>query len=120
MQSTAIRILLIPSLASATRQIHIGEVKPHAGGAARLSPLITDQTEIPRSGFAAIIHRVVADVIAFVKTVKTRSFDRTDVNEHVFAPLIGLNEAIALLGVEPFDFAGSHLEVSLKCGVRGE
>src|SRR5580693_898497 len=50
----------------------------------------------------------VADLLALVQVADPRPLDRGDVDEDVLRPVIRLDEAVALLGVEPFDGACRH------------
>src|ERR1700694_235310 len=55
---------------------------------------------------AAIGYDLVADLLAFAQRTKSGALYRADVNEHVVATVIRLNEAEALGCVKPFH--GSH------------
>jgi hypothetical protein len=60
-------------------------------------------------GFALIASlKLVAELLPLVEIANARSFDSRDVDKHVLRAIVGLNEAIALLGVEPFHGSGSH------------
>ena len=50
---------------------------------------------------AAVRHDLVRDLLAIPQSGQSSAFNSTDVNEHIGAARGGLNEAIALLGVEP-------------------
>jgi len=50
---------------------------------------------------AALVYDIVANLLAFVETLKSRAFDRADVDERVLAAIVGLDESKAFLGVEP-------------------
>lgn len=52
--------------------------------------------------------KLVAELLALVKIANARSLYSGNVNENVVGPVIGLDEAVALLGVEPFHSSGSH------------
>src|SRR5580658_4301822 len=51
---------------------------------------------------------LVADLLALVQVADPRPLDRGDVHEDILRPVIRLDEAVALLGVEPFDGACRH------------
>lgn len=78
---------------------------PSVIGASRSS-----QRQIFRAAFAP--HPVELDLernlLAFGETRKTRPFDRTDMDEHVIAAVIGLDESEALLTIEPLDCTRRH------------
>src|SRR5437667_3453981 len=46
--------------------------------------------------------------LTLAQIADARAFDCGDVDEHVLRAVLGLDEAIPLLGIEPFDGAGSH------------
>src|SRR6185437_14762682 len=54
-----------------------------------------------------------SDLLAFVEAVQARSFDRTDMNEHVLAALRRLDEPKTLRGVEPLHGTCGHHSLSL-------
>jgi hypothetical protein len=64
--------------------------------------------EIVRRLLTAIADNLIFDRLTFIERTKAGAFNRGDVDEHVFAPALRLNEAIALGRVEPFDGACSH------------
>src|SRR5690349_10010767 len=53
------------------------------------------------------------DLLALVEGTQARAFDGADVHEHVRAPLVGLDEAKALGGVEPLHSTGRHRVIFL-------
>ena len=53
--------------------------------------------------FAAFRLNFIADLLAFIEALQARTFDRTDVDEHVLAAAIGLYKAEPLCGVEPLN-----------------
>src|SRR5215475_13398129 len=55
---------------------------------------------------AAIGDDLVRDLLAFAQRAEAGTLDGADVNEHVLAAVVGLNEAIALGRVKPLH--GSH------------
>src|SRR6185437_7220212 len=67
-----------------------------------------DQREIAGRFLAAIAHDLVLDLLALVEPRQPGALDRRDVDEDVLAAGIRLNEAVALLRVEPLDRTRSH------------
>ena len=61
--------------------------------------------KVGRRHFAAAIHQRECKLLPFGKTGEARLFDRADVNKHIFAAFIALDEAKAFLAVEKFDDA---------------
>src|SRR5690348_16077335 len=57
---------------------------------------------------ASVALDVEADLLAFAEVADARALDRRDVHEHILAAVIRLDEAEALLGVEPFHGAYRH------------
>src|SRR6185437_11469929 len=57
---------------------------------------------------ARIFLQLETDLLAFVKRSQAGAFHCRDVNEDVAAAVVGLDEAEALLAVEPLDCAGRH------------
>ena len=51
---------------------------------------------------------LIIDRLTLIERTKAGMFDSRDMDEHVSAAVLGLNESIALRRVEPFDSAGSH------------
>src|ERR1051326_9392597 len=54
---------------------------------------------------------VEADLLALLQVTEAGALDRRDVNEDVLRAILGLNEAEALRGVEPFDCTDGHLSL---------
>src|SRR5579863_6451524 len=61
-----------------------------------------------RASGALIGDNLVSDFLPFVEVPKPGALDGADVDEHVLAAIIGLDEAEALRCVEPFDGSSSH------------
>ena len=61
-------------------------------------------------GAAAIARRddFEADALAFDQFAQIGAFNGADVNEHILAALIRLNEAVTFGSIEPFDRSDSH------------
>ena len=53
-------------------------------------------------GPLAICDRLVGDFLAFVEIAHSCAFDCADVHKHIFAAVVRLDEAEALLTVKPF------------------
>src|ERR1700722_12973476 len=66
-----------------------------------------DRFQLVRGGFARALvsDQFEADLLTFAKVGHPRAFDRADMNEGVFAAVIGLDEAEPFLRVVPFDCA---------------
>src|SRR5262249_44388528 len=64
--------------------------------------------EIHGRCFSAALFDLILDVLAFIERVQSRALDCGDVNEHVFAATLRLNESIALIRIEPFHRAARH------------
>jgi hypothetical protein len=62
-----------------------------------------------RFASAAILGDLVAHLLAFVQIAQTGALDGADMNEYVTSTLIRLDESEALLGIEPFYDASSHV-----------
>src|SRR6516225_3397576 len=72
--------------------------------------------QIVRRFLTAITDNLIFDRLTFIERAKAGTFDSGDMDEHVSAAVLGLNESIALRRVEPFDSAGSHhglLEINI-------
>jgi hypothetical protein len=61
----------------------------------------------------AVTGDLEAELLAFLQIAHTGPLDGGDVNEHILAAIIRLNEAETLGGIEPFHCAGGHEEPSL-------
>src|SRR5262244_2831531 len=64
--------------------------------------------EIVRRFLAAITDNLIFDHLTLVERTQAGTLDGGDMDEHVSAAVLGLNESIALGRVEPFDSASSH------------
>jgi hypothetical protein len=53
---------------------------------------------------------VEADLLAFDEIAHSSALDSRDVNESISAAVVGLNEAEAFGGIEPFNCASGHCE----------
>src|SRR5215218_2719551 len=51
---------------------------------------------------------VIPDLLTLSEAAHTRTVDGADVHEHILAALVGLDEAITLLFVEPLHSTGRH------------
>src|SRR6185312_1571652 len=73
--------------------------------------------EVDRRQFAALLLNIEADLLAFVETIQSGALDRADMDKHVLAAGIRLDESETLGGVEPLDGACSHgLHPVRECG----
>src|SRR5579863_7383431 len=75
------------------------------GGADRLSG---GQVDGRLAAGLAVAAQFEADLLAFGEVADARAFDRGDVDEHVLAAVIGLDEAVALLRIEPLHGSCRH------------
>jgi hypothetical protein len=66
------------------------------------------------SGFAILL-LLVLDLLAFVQAAQARLLHRTYVDEHVLAALVGLNETVAFLAVEPLHCSCRHIILRKYC-----
>src|SRR6516225_5761176 len=78
----------------------------------RLAP--STRFEIVRRFLAAITDNLIFDHLTLVERTQAGTLDSGDMDEHVSAAVLGLNESIALGRVEPFDDASSHHRL-LEC-----
>src|SRR5271157_1315233 len=71
--------------------------------------------EVAGGGFARALvgDDLEADLLAFAQMRQARALDGADMDEYVLAAVLRLDEAKALLGVEPLD--GSDLHKSFPC-----
>jgi hypothetical protein len=71
---------------------------------------VSDFLELIGGGLAAalVLRDLVAHLLAFAQITQAGALDRADMNENIRASRIGLDEAEALLTIEPFHGAGSH------------
>jgi hypothetical protein len=76
----------------------------------------SDGAQIFCRGFTrlAIGNNLERDLLSFVEPVHACAFDRADVHEYIVAAVIRLNEAEALLAVEPFHGSLRHVAI-LSC-----
>src|SRR5471030_703607 len=65
---------------------------------------------------AALGGDLVGDLLALVQTVHSRALDGADMDEHVLAAFVRLDEAETLGGVEPLDGSFGHHSLSLSGG----
>ena len=63
---------------------------------------------------ALVFFHLEADALAFLKAGETRALNGGDVDEHVRAALLRLDEAEAFLLVEPLYGAGSHVDLVFR------
>jgi len=50
---------------------------------------------------AAVLSQLIADLLAFAQFIQAGTLNGADVNENILRAIIGLNETITLLGIEP-------------------
>src|SRR5271154_4120059 len=66
------------------------------------------QVACRRAAGAFVGDDLVSDFLSLGEVAKPRAFDSADVDEHVLAAVVGLDEAKALRCVEPFYGSSSH------------
>ena len=64
-----------------------------------------------------VLFELEGELVAFVHRAHARLFNGADVKKHVGSAIIGLNEAIALRGVEPLHCSGRH-SLLISCSLR--
>src|SRR5262249_367958 len=74
-----------------------------------MKPSRSTRFEIVRRLLAAVADNLVIDDLTLVERSQAGALHRGDMDEHVSAAALRLNETIALRRVEPFHSAGSHL-----------
>ena len=80
------------------------------------SALRLDGAQIGRRGLSALGHNVERDLLSLVEAAHPGAFDSANVDEHVLAAVIRLDEAEAPLAVEPL--YGSLRLISLLSSVH--
>src|SRR5665213_1803088 len=58
---------------------------------------------------AAVLLQFIGQALAFIEGAQVRTLDGGDVHEHVLAAVFGLDEAVALAGVEPLHSTDGHV-----------
>jgi hypothetical protein len=77
----------------------------------------SDRLQIRRRGLALLAtFEVEANLLALIEARQASALDRRYVDENIFRAIIRLNEAVSLLGIEPFDRAFRHRVFSLQSG----
>jgi hypothetical protein len=71
-------------------------------------PSALTNLDILGRGLTAITDDLIFDRLTLIERTKAGTFDSGDMDEHVSAAILGLNESITLRRVEPFDRACSH------------
>ena len=56
----------------------------------------------------AALGQFVLDLLVVLEALEAGALDGADVDEHVLAPVLGLDETVALGGVEPLHLSGRH------------
>src|SRR6185437_489709 len=62
--------------------------------------------------------KLVAELLAFVEVAHPGPLDGRDMDEHVLRAVVGLDEAVALLGVEPLYGSGSNSKPFVRTNRR--
>jgi hypothetical protein len=79
----------------------------------------SDHLEMTGARLAALGDQLIADLLRLVEGRQTSALDGADVNEHVLRAVIRLDEAEALLGIEPLNFACRHIGNLSSCEQTG-
>src|ERR1700754_1819354 len=70
--------------------------------------------EIDGGVLAAVLLDLIGDLLAFVQAVQASPLDGADMDEHVLAAAVRLNEAKTLGGIKPLDRACRHVRYLLR------
>src|SRR6516165_11599710 len=101
-----------PAFSTCRRPLHrrlVESEKPTASP--QRSPKLTDRSfdlEIHRRCFAAVFFDLILNLLPLVERAQSSTLDRRDVDEHVPAAPLRLNESIALGRIEPLYRAARH------------
>src|SRR5262249_50441183 len=80
-------------------------------------PRASDGLQVNRRCLAALaLLQVKADLLSLIEACEPGALDRRDVDEHILRSIARLDEAVSLLGIEPFDRAFRHRVTSLHFG----
>lgn len=71
-------------------------------------PFQLAQLDVTRRLLAAFKFDIIADLLSFIQTVESGLLNSRDMDKDVLAACLRLDEPIALLRVEPFDYADRH------------
>ena len=77
------------------------------------NPAASGGLEVRRRLLAPLRHHLESDPLVLGEVPQPGCLHRRDVHEHVLAATLGLDEAVALLGVEPLHGAGGHATLPL-------
>jgi len=67
------------------------------------------ERQVIRGLLATLADHLVANLLPLIQRAETGPLHRRDVNEHILAAVIGLDETEALLRIEPLDDTYSHI-----------
>src|SRR5262249_10104013 len=94
---------------------HHSNLRAKSPGGSEESPLPgspdwgSERLQVDRGGLALLTAlNIEADLLALIEAHQPRPLERRDVDEYILGPVSGLDEAVALLSVEPFDCAFRH------------
>jgi len=79
------------------------------------SALRLDGAQIPCRGLSALGHNVERDFLSLIEATQPGAFYSADVDEHVLAAVIRLDESKAFLAVEPLYGSLRHVTFSQAC-----
>jgi hypothetical protein len=107
----------------ATASIYLDASGCKGGSRRPIFWLVSDRAlglEIDRRFPASFRLNFVGDFLAFIEALQARALDSADMDEHVLAAAVGLNESESFLSVEPLNCACSHYlyPVSMREGAH--
>ena len=78
---------------------------------ATTAPLISDRFQVVCRGLAGapVGDDLVGDLLSFIKVPNSSPFDRADMDKHIGAAGVGLNEPEAFRRIEPFHSPSRHV-----------
>src|SRR5262245_60131158 len=79
----------------------------------------SDHLEVAGARLAALGDQFIADLLGLIEGRQTSALDGADMDEHILRAVIRLDEAEALLRIEPFDFACRHVGNLSSCEQTG-
>ena len=84
---------------------------PKGSGRAEDHVILAVQGDVGRLWALGALLHVVLNLVALVQRAVARGVDSGEVSEDVGGALVGLDEAVALVGVEPLNGAGCHVAI---------
>ena len=99
---------------SARHRAWTGPPSGRPDSAGRKAPGAASDLEVDGGVLAAVLLDLIGDLLAFVQAVQASPLDGADMDEHVLAAAVRLNEAKTLGGVEPLDRTCRHIRYLLR------